>query len=190
MRMSFQKNRFIRNTQRGFTLLEMVFAAAVLGIGLLGLLGLITTAIATNNRNKLDSTSTLLAQMTAERIATIAANATTSVTITDCNPSTGSASHTVSTTGSTTGAGANLDGSGNVDFTQSFASVTSGYAMLYYACAASTGDRAAVYDVRWNIKTLTTDAKLVTVSARRNGTSTSIPVFFAVPANLKLIVGL
>jgi len=182
----------IRGTriQRGFTLLEMLFAAAVLGIGLLGLLGLITIAIASNNRNKLDSTATLLAQMTAEQIATISGNATTSVTITDCNPTTSSASHTVSTTGSTTGAGANLDGSGNIDFTQAFSGVTANYAMLYYGCAASTGDRAAIYDVRWNIKTLTSNTKLVTVAARRNGTNTSLPVQFNIPVSLKVIVGL
>ena len=177
-------------SQRGFTLLEVMFAAAVLGIGLLGLLGLITTAIASNNRNKLDSSATLISQMVAEQIATVPGNASTNVTITDCNPITSSASHTVSTTGTSSGAGANRDGSGNIDFTQAYSGVTANYAMLYYACAASTGDRASTYDVRWNVKTLTTNTKLVTVAARRNNTNTSLPIFFAIPVSLKLIVGL
>ena len=45
--------------------------------------------------------------------------------------------------------------------------------MSYYACQASTGDRQTIYDVRWNVKKLSPDAKLVTVAAQRISAQTS-----------------
>ncbi len=120
-----------------------------------------------------------------EMIASVPANAATSMTIIDCNPSGSSASHSVYTSGSGSGAGAPLSG-GAIDFTQ--ATVT-GFSMTYYGCQASTGDRQALYDVRWNIKTLSTNAKLVTVAAKPTGTDTHAN-FLAVPVSLKTIVGL
>jgi hypothetical protein len=147
-------------------------------------MALIITAMANDNRSKNDSSATIVSQMTIETIAAVTANATTSMTIVDCNPTTSSASHTISTTGSSAGAGAPLT-SGVIDFSQ--ATVT-GYGMTYYGCQASTGDRQTTYDVRWNIKTLTTNTKLVTVAAKPIVGSTHAN-FIAVPVTLKMIVG-
>jgi Tfp pilus assembly protein PilV len=155
-------NGAVRNPEAGFTLVEMVIAAFVLLVGLTAGMLLIVTAIANDNRSKMDSSATILSQMTVEMIATVPANAASNVTIVDCNPSSGSASHTIFTSGAGGGAGAPLSG-GAIDFTQS--SVT-GFSMMYYGCQASTGDRQTLYDVRWNIKTLSPDAKLVTVAAK------------------------
>jgi prepilin-type N-terminal cleavage/methylation domain-containing protein len=177
----------IRNPENGFTLIEMLIAALILLTGLTAGMMLIITAMANDNRSKNDTSATVLTQMTIETIAAVPANATTSMTILDCNPTTSSASHTINTGVSTVGssAGAPLSG-GAIDFTQ--ATVNS-YSMTYYGCQASTGDRQTLYDVRWNVKTLSADAKLVTVAARPIVGNTHAN-FLAVPVTLKMIVGL
>ena len=184
-----------RCREAGSSLVELAIAGFVLTVGMLGGMVLITTAIANNGRNKTDSTATLLSQMTLERIASVPANATATstpssdVTIVDCNPSVGSASHTVNTLGAGgNGAGAPLTAAGNIDFT---ATQVTGYSLMYYNCQASTGDRQALYDVRWNVKTINANAKLVTVSAQLSGVSgVNDPNRFAPPVSLKMIVGL
>src|SRR5579872_671080 len=177
-----------RRREAGSTLIELAMASLILLIGFLGGLALILNAIKNDARDKTDSTATVLSQMVTEMVASVPANSTstTSVTITDCNPTTSSASHTISITGSTSGTGAPLTSGGQIDFTQS---AVSGYSMTFYSCQASTGDRQALYDVRWNIKTLSTFAKLVSVAARSSDTSTDANQF-AVPLTLKTIVGM
>ena len=150
----------------GFSLLELMVACMVMMIGLTGGLAVVLAAIAGNNRDKMDSTATILSQMTMEMISSVSANSTATVAITDCNPTTSSASHTINTAGAaSSGAGAPLSG-GGIDFSQA---TVSGYSMLFYSCQASTGDRQSIYDMRWNIKTVSADAKFVTVSTQRNG---------------------
>src|ERR1700676_3608385 len=98
-------NSTIRDSEAGFTLVEMVIAAMVLLVGLTGGMMLILTAMANDNRSKLDSSATILTQMTLEMIATVPANAATNVTVVDCNPSGGSASPTILISGARGGAG-------------------------------------------------------------------------------------
>lgn len=172
-----------QNWQRGFTLIELMIAVLVLAVGLTGGLMLVLTAMANDSRSKTDSTATVLSQMTIEMIASVPANLTSTVTINDCSGT----GHTVSTTGSGTGAGATLTSGGNIDFTSA---TVSNYSMTFTTCAASTGDRQANYDVRWNIKTLSSTAKLVTVGARISNADTNQSVRFAVPVTLKMIVGI
>jgi Tfp pilus assembly protein PilV len=175
------------NPHAGFSLLELMIACIVMMIGLTGGLAVVLAAVAGNNRDKMDSTSTILSQMTLEMISSLSADSTASVTITDCNPTTSSASHTINTAGAASpGAGAPLTTAGGIDFTQA---TVSGYSMLFYSCQASTGDRQSIYDVRWNIKTLSTNAKFVTVAAERNGADPTQPIYFALPVSLKMIVG-
>lgn len=176
-----------RNSQQGFTLLELMIAALVLAVGLTGGLLLVITSLANDNRSKMDTTATVLSQMTLEMVASVSANSSATVTITDCNPSSGSANHTINTAGSGGGSGATLTSGGAIDFTSS---AVSGYSMSFYTCQASTSDRQALYDVRWNVKTLSPDAKLVTVGARINNADTNQGTRFAVPVTLRMIVGL
>lgn len=183
--MKTQSHRGLRHAEAGFTLIEMVVAASILMVGLLAAMMLIITAMANDSRSRNDSSATILSQMTIETIAAVSGNATTSMTVIDCNPTTSSASHTISTTGSSGGSGAPLT-SGIIDFSQS---TVSGYSMRYYGCQASTADRQTLYDVRWNIKTLTANTKLVTVATKPIVGSTGAN-YIAVPVTLKMIVGL
>jgi Tfp pilus assembly protein PilV len=192
--MHVQTERSSRFTglETGSSMLEVLVAGFVFMVGLLGGMTLITTAIAHNHRSKMDSTATLIAQRTLERIASIPADATPSstpsstVTITDCNPNTSLNTHSVDTHDGGGGSGAALSG-GNIDFASS---KVTGYWMTYYACDTSTGDHQGSYDVRWHVKALTSNAKLVVVAAQRLGAQTGSAIRFARPVSLKMIVGL
>ena len=173
--------------QAGSTMIEMMIACLILLVGFIGGLALILSSVKNDSRDKTDSTATVLSQMVTEMVASVPADSTSSVTIKDCNPTTSSASHTINTSGSGTGTGAPLTSGGQIDFTQS---TVSGYSMTFYSCQASTGDRQTLYDVRWNIKTIGTNAKLVTVAARNADTSTDANLFVTIPLSLKTIVGL
>src|ERR1700675_3387089 len=94
------------NPQAGFSLLELMIACMVMMIGLTGGLAVVLAAIAGNNRDKMDSTATILSQMTMEMISSVSAGSTATVAITDCNPASSSAGHTINTAGAaTSGAG-------------------------------------------------------------------------------------
>src|SRR5690242_5833868 len=140
----------------GMTLIELMIAGLVLTVGFLGTMILITTAISGNTRNRNDSSSTMLAQKVMEQVTNALANSTTSVSATDCAGN----QFTISTVGSSGGSGASLSGT-SVDFT---ASKVTNYSMTYVLCDAA--GRQSKYDVRWNIKTLSTGPTVVTVAAR------------------------
>ena len=63
------------NMARGFSLIEVMIAMAVLVVGLLGGIAVIAVASANDGRSKLHSTAILLAQSTMEKIAAIPAAA-------------------------------------------------------------------------------------------------------------------
>jgi hypothetical protein len=87
------------------------------------------------------------------------------------------------------GAGADLDpNSGAIDFTQSYAAVPTNYKMQFAGCGA--GGRQVTYDVRWNVQTVTTFTRLVTVAARPAGADSNQPTRFAQPVSLRTIGGL
>lgn len=168
--------------QDGLTLIELMIAMVVLAVGILASMSLVIVAINGDFRSRQQSNSTALAQMVTEKIMSIPAFSSPTLTIADCT----SAIYNVSTTGSSTGAGAALTSSGDVDYTQA---AVANYNMSYVDCA--TLGRQATYDVRWNIKTLTTYAKLLTVSARLKTTSTQATggAVFAPVVTIKTIVG-
>src|SRR5215470_9565862 len=58
----------VRNTESGVTLIETLMAGTVLLLGSLSMIVLIIGSIATNNRNKMDSTQTMLATSILEQI--------------------------------------------------------------------------------------------------------------------------
>ena len=98
----------MRNSEAGVTIVETLMAGAILVIGSLSMLTLIVDAIATNNRNRIDSTQTMLATSILEQInSTLIGSGTSSLT--DCAGTTW--------TINTAPGGANLSGAA-IDFTQ------------------------------------------------------------------------
>jgi Tfp pilus assembly protein PilV len=157
--------------QDGVSMIELMIAGVVMTVGFLGLMILITTAIATNNRNRLDSTGTMLAQAVMEQIkSTIVGSSSSSLS--DC------AGHTF-TIDSAVG-GATLSGS-TVDFT---AAPVTNYSMSYVIC---NGTQQTTYDVRWNVTTVGNNY-LVTVGSKMKGQGTDLK-YFALPVTLRAFLG-
>ena len=173
-----------RNPQSGMSLIEVMLAAAILTICSLGMIGLIGGSIASNTRNKFDSTTTMLAQSIIEQInSTVIGSETASLT--DC-------SGTVWEINTAPG-GAELDGD-KIDFTE--ADPPDDYHMDFTVkspCEAN-GIEQAVYDVRWNVEIVgaaagtPTTTYLLTVGAtlKDHGEGNQ---FFAAPVNLRIMIG-
>jgi Tfp pilus assembly protein PilV len=180
------RNKTSPGSQAGITMIETLLAASILAIGSLGMMGVVIGSIASNNRNKIDSTQTMLATSILEQIDSTVIGSGTS-NLTDCAGN----SWTINTAVPTSGvAGAPLSGSA-VDFTQ--AQVT-GYYMNYVMSTPcnSTSPVAGVYDVRWHIDAvgspLTTKTYLLTVSAKlTNGGQGN--QFFSSPITLRVMSG-
>lgn len=175
-----------RNKQRGLSLIELMIAMVVLGIGLLGSAALVLVSINSNFRSRNDSASTAAAEAVLSEVASIPIGSTTG-SVTDCAGNTSS----INTTGSTSGTGATLTSGGLIDFTQAYTNVPSGYAMKYTTCDATNGTKA-VYDLRWNIATTASSKEeLVVVGARYINTNTSVKnaQVYASAVNLRTVVG-
>jgi Tfp pilus assembly protein PilV len=170
--------------ETGMYMVELMIAIVVLMVGVLGSMSLIIVAIGSNGRNKQQSNSTVVAQMITEKIMSVPASTSPTLTITDC----AGAAQNINTTGSSTGAGATLLSSGDVDFSQTLGSggAPAGYYVQYTTCG--TAGRQAVYDVRWNIKTLSTYAKLITVSTKLKSAGKD-PKTYAFPVTIRSMAG-
>ncbi len=105
-------------------------------------------------------------------------------TLSDCT----GASTTITASGSPTGSGGTLLSSGDIDFSQTAGSSgdPAGYYMLYTACGS--GGRQSTYDVRWNIKTPSPYAELVTVSAKLRGSNNNL-VLFSPSVTIRSMIG-
>src|SRR3984893_10746672 len=172
----------LKKRERGMSLIELMIAMVVLMVGVLAVMSLIAVAIGSNARNRRDSTGTMLAEMVLDQISAIPVGASPStVRISDCATN----SYTIESAGSPSGAGANLSGS-NIDFTQGAATITANYSMMYTVCGPSN-DTRAVYDVRWNVQTITANSNFVTVAARLRNSGTD-PRLFAIPDTLRTVV--
>jgi len=136
----------------GFSLLELMIAVSVLAVGVLGGMGVICAATASNGGSKLNTAAAALAESTMERITAIPQNATgadANTSLTDCKGNTFNMS--TEPTGSS-------GSSGNIDYTQS---PVANYSMLYAMCSGLT------FDVRWRIDPgPTRSTQLVTVSVK------------------------
>ncbi|HUC53506.1 MAG TPA: prepilin-type N-terminal cleavage/methylation domain-containing protein [Candidatus Cybelea sp.] len=177
-----KKIKFAR--QSGMSLIELMIASLILTVGVLGTAVLIPIAIGTNGKNRQQSNSTVIAQMTMEKITSSAAAGSSALTLTDC----AGTSNTISVTGTTSGSGATVLSSGSIDFSQAQGSTgaPAGYYMSYVSCG--TSGRTSTYDVRWNIQTPSNYVKLVTVSAQLKG-SGSNQVLFSLPVTIRSMVG-
>lgn len=168
------------------SLLELMFAGFIMVVGMLGSLILIATAIASNTRNRIDTTGTAVSQLVIEQVNALSARSATAITITDC----AGTSHTVNVaTGganqiANTNAAWNLAGA--IDYTQAVADVPAGYKMQYVTCGGTT------YDVRWRITGMSSYTRMITVSSRQlgiTGQQSQNILLFAPPVTLRTVSG-
>ena len=162
-------------------------ASAILVIGSLGIILLIVNSIATNNRNRNDSSQTMLAEAVVEQVSSTVIGTGSSL-LNDCAGN----SYTIS---GVTG-GANLTSAGDaIDYGENIAEDTSkdDYHMDYHVnvpCSIG-GAPQAVYDVRWNVQkigdsTNPTNSYLLTVSARLKNHGEG-NLFFSRPVTLRIM---
>ena len=168
---------------RGFSLIELMFAMGVLLSAIIGSLLMVLIGIGRNGSNRMDTTATNVAQTVLEDIATAPPPAPGAlaqpVIITDC------AGNALAITTALGGAPLNPN-NGDIDFQTP---APPAYQVNYTMCG--TNGLRAMYDVRWRIDPVdaTGFAHLVTVAARqpmavRKGTLVYIP-----PVTLRTIVG-
>jgi prepilin-type N-terminal cleavage/methylation domain-containing protein len=195
----FQRREGPREREAGMTLIELLIAMLVLAVGLAGIMAMVVTALASNGRNRTDTTATLLSQMVIEQLANVPAGTNRVISVTDCT----GVAWNINTAGAAApaGAGAALTGTDNAPFWVASdvnfsvapaygAAPGNGYGMRYITCGINVDQRIA-YDVRWNI---TSDAsgyvKTVTVATRNTGAATNSNLNqFAIPVQLKTILG-
>ncbi|HUQ50100.1 MAG TPA: hypothetical protein VM056_05240 [Terriglobales bacterium] len=167
------------NTETGLTFIELLMAMTLLTVGLAAVLGLISVAMATNNRNKKDTTSVLLAQMVVEMVGNAPSNVNQTMTITDCasNP----------WTINTAAGGAPLAGSGSTTINWTSAYTDVGYSMRYVTCGVSGS--TATYDVRWRIETVGAMKTIVAGARQTGGTEKQSALLYAPPVEIRTAVG-
>ena len=181
-----------RSRKCGSMLLEVMIAIVVLAIGMGGLIPLLASSMYTHSKSGSDTVATMLAEHVLEQISAEPANSANSLTITDCagtawTIATGGAAVNAGNGGSYGGNGANLSSNGYIDWTQTYASVPSNYAMKYVACGA--GGRQSTYDVRWDVITMSTYSRMVAISARTAGTPVG-GLRYMMPVHLRTIGGM
>jgi prepilin-type N-terminal cleavage/methylation domain-containing protein len=178
------KRRRTQSSESGMSMIEVMVAVLILTISSLGVIALVWTAILSNNRNKVDSTQTMLAESIIEQVnATIIGSESSALV--DCDGTTW--------TISTTPGGAALNGA-VVDFTE--ADPPDDYFMTYVlrAPCTATGALQASYDVRWNVSIVgqaegtPTNTYLVIVGARRHGASAT-GIAESAPISMRVMVG-
>ena len=186
----------ISDGESGFSLIELMISMVVLLIGLGGLLVLLVTAMYTNKTASTDTASTMVAEHVLEQISAQGLQATAPLTITDCTNTTTTFATNPAAIGAGNGGayggnGARLTAGGIIDWTQAFASVpkdpVSGfpYAIRYTDCGAN--GRQTVYDVRWNMITMSNNDRLTVIGARPSNVNTNGGLRFVIPANLRTV---
>jgi len=172
-----------RNSQAGITMIETLMATFVLLVGSLGMIGLIISSIATNNRNKLDSTQTMLATSIVEQINSTIIG-TEQSDLSDCVGVT----HTIATAIG----GANLSGTA-IDFTENIAAdaTKNNYHMDYVlrTPCTSLGTLQGTYDVRWHVELLAgTRTYLLTIGSKLKNHGEGNR-YFSLPVNVRVMSG-
>lgn len=154
-------------------MIEVLIAGIVIIVGFMATLGLVLTAIASNNRNRQDSTGTMIAQAIVENISSVLVGSGTD-NLTDCAGN--------NWTIDTGVGGAALSGS-QIDFTQS--SPPTNYYMNYAVCNATS---QTTFDVRWNVQTVSSNTYMITVGVRQKGSGSGGTKIFALPITLRTYV--
>jgi Tfp pilus assembly protein PilV len=177
MELNMKNNIRKRTRERGSTLIELMIAMVVLLVGIVGSMALIVYAISGNGRNKQQSNSVAVAQMTMEKLSSQRASVSGNLTVTDCAGN--------SSTLYTVAGGPTLNSNGEEDFT---AAAVTGYQMYYTDCGSN--GRQMVYDVRWTITQPTTYTKLIIVSAQLKGAASgSNARMYSLPVTIRSVVG-
>ncbi len=177
----------VKNRESGITLIETLMAAVILLVGSLSMVTLLIGSIATNSRNKMDSTQAMLATSILEQINSTFVGAGTS-TLVDCAGNTWTINTGTPSDGSS---GAALNGA-NINYSE--ASPPSGYFMNYVVNTpcTSTGTRQGTYDVRWHVDAVggvgVTNTYLLTVGARLKNHGEGNQLFSA-PVTLRVMSG-
>lgn len=197
----------------GFTLIELMIAITVLGIGMLGAIALMLMGMQGDSRSKTDTTATVLDQEVIELYSTLKNYPQpTFVTIYDCalngaNGHEADLGQGAKPLGNgavlyTAGTAPTTSQIGDIDWTQPLPTLataaTPGYAMEYQTCS---GD---IYEVRWNVMDLTPNPapagttgrlSMLTVSARpRSAVSATatgalnVPILYALPVTLRSLI--
>lgn len=180
----------MRNSERGMTLIELMFAVAMLAVGMGAMLSLFLGATVSNKRNQRDTASTLLAQMVLDQIAAQNPNSAATITLSDCQGN----QWTVATAGDVppNGMGATIDQNtssptyGLILQSQAYSAVPANYGMRYQDCGQ--GGQTNTYEVRWNVITLIANqSRLITVSARQASLSSNQlgTVQWSIPVTLR-----
>lgn len=199
------KIRTGKQPEEGFSLIEMIFAMAILAVGLGGLTILFVTAMNTNVKSGRDTGATMAAQAIMEQIAAQpAAQGSAPVVVTDC----AGTQYKVATDGGApnpagTGSGANLvpsvPGSGNtgypgeVDWSAAApaaaTAAATGYAIPQFADCGTAGGSQVLYEIRWNVKQLTPYSREIVVGAREAGAQRLGGLRFMLPVSLRSVGG-
>lgn len=168
-------------------MIEVMLASLLLVISSLSMIGLIISSIATNNRNKIDSTQTMLAESVIEQIhSTIIGSATSSLT--DCAGTV----HTIETDPDS--GNSPLDDSGiKIDFTED---TVDGFHMDYVVNTpcTPTGTLQGAYDIRWNVQVVgeaegtPTNTYLLTIGAQMKNRGQG-NMLFSAPVTLRVMSG-
>ena len=179
-----------KTSEHGVTLVELMISMVILAIGFGALTTLLIVAMASDNKNSKDTTSTLLAQMVIEQITAQHPASNASISVVDCAGNT----WTVNTQGgaSPNGTGANLVtssaafGYGGIDQSQNYSGVPSGYAMQFVDC--TTNGPPTTYDVRWNVMNIDPSfTRLITASARPLNGNMLGGITYAMPVTLRAV---
>ncbi len=138
-----------RKKQRGFTFIELAIAVVILLFGIVAVVQLVPAALTSNNANRQDTMSTVIAQRMVEQMMLQSLSAT-SFTNSD-----GNTVNLGSVTSSGTVVGSPLiSGTANIDFT---ATKVTGYNLTY---VDPNDSFSATYDVRWAAVTTLNGASL------------------------------
>jgi prepilin-type N-terminal cleavage/methylation domain-containing protein len=187
--------RPLRSHERGFSLIELMAAMFVLAVGLGALTPLLCSGMYADNNSANSTTSTMVAEHILEQITGAQANAGGNLAggLTDCAGTNwtitlDAANQGAGSGGTYGGNGAKVTSTGLLDWTQTYANVPAGYAMQYVACG--NGNRQITYDIRWDMITLSPQARAVVISARPASSTQVGGLHFIVPVQLRSIEGL
>jgi len=162
----------------GFSLLELMISATILAVGILGGMGVICAASASNSGSKLNTEAATLAESSMEKILAVPLNLAGAGGTTSFSDCSGNAFAMNTAVGGSSLTGGLFPG---VDYTKA---AVPGYSMTYVMCSGLT------FDVRWNVAQGPTPAtQLVTLSVKSVRTPANVAAGFARKFTLHTLKG-